>query len=193
MRDDVLSCARAGSCGDLVASVSAAVPTVIPVGSLVAKPDGISTNRSVGVDNGVRERTTHSSPDGHRRIFPQPLLGADPRAASDQPVPRPAPLRAAVPLARLGSVPRPRPAPLPAVLRLSFGNYPWPRPVPLPGAVVPAADTGNTAADGTPAHAESYATPDGHANAANGLPHPHIPDRNTAPGHIPAQRTLRSL
>ena len=174
MPDDVVSCAKAESYDDLAAPLSSAVPTAIPAESLAAKPFGTSTNRSAGVDNGEPERTTHSSPAGHRRIFPPCRLGADPRMVSRSHPPRPAPLPASGGPAPLGSVPRGRLAPPPA-------------------ALAPAGDTGNTAAGGTPARSESYANPGWPANAANDRQPPDTPDCNTAPGHTAAQRTLRSL
>jgi hypothetical protein len=174
MRDDVLSCATAGPCAGLVARVSSAVPSVIPAGSPVAKPFGTSTNRTAGAGNAPMERTARSSPAGHRSTLPNSRLGADPRTTSGSPPPRPAPLPAWGCPVPLGSLPRRRLAPPPA-------------------ALAPAGDTGNTAADGTPARRESYATPDWHANAANDRPRPDTPDCNTVPAHTGGQRTLRSL
>jgi hypothetical protein len=174
MRDDVLSCATVESCGGFAALVFSAVPSVIPAGSLVAKPFDTSTNRTADAGNGMTERTTHSSPGGHRKILPIFRLGADPRTTPGPPPSRPALLPASGCSAPLASVPRQRPAPPPA-------------------ALAPVADTGKTAADGTPARRESYAKPGWHANAANDRPRPDTPDCNTVLGHTPAQRTLRSL
>jgi hypothetical protein len=67
------------------------------------------------------------------------------------------------------------------------------RPVPPPAARGPAGDTDNSVDGGTRAHAPSSARSGWHANAASGPLHPDRPARNTATGHIRAQRTVRSL
>ena len=82
MCDDVLSCARAESGDDSADRLYAAVPTASHAGGHAVKPDGTSTNRNAGEGNAARERTTRSSPDGHREIFSEPRLGADPRTPS---------------------------------------------------------------------------------------------------------------
>jgi hypothetical protein len=67
------------------------------------------------------------------------------------------------------------------------------RPVPPPAARGPAGDTDNSVDGGTRAHSPSSARSGWHANAASDPLHPGMPDRNTATGHIRAQRTARSL
>ena len=67
------------------------------------------------------------------------------------------------------------------------------RPVPPPAVRGPVDGTDNSVDDGTRAHAPSSARSGWHANAANGPLHPDRPVRNTATGHIRAQRTARSL
>ena len=83
---------------------------------------------------------------------------------------------------RLGAHPR---APPPRPPR-------WP-PVPPPAAGGHAADTDNSVDGGTPALPRSSARPGRHANVATGPPPADTPHRNTAPGHIRAGRTARSL
>src|ERR1039458_2673412 len=67
------------------------------------------------------------------------------------------------------------------------------RPAPPPAARGPAGDTDNSVDGGTPGLPLSSARSGWHANAASGPLHPDTPDRNTATGHIRAQRTARSL
>jgi hypothetical protein len=86
------------------------------------------------------------------------------------------------PRLRLGADPRTPP-----------GRPPPQRPAPPPAAHAPAGDTGNSAGDGTGGHLPSSAMSGWHANAASGPPPLDMPDRNTATGHIRAQRTARSL
>ena len=93
--DDVLSCARAGSGGDSADHACAVVPIAPPVGSHVVKRDGTSTNRTADAANAAQEQTTHSSPGGHKEIFPKPRLGADPRTPPEPSPRRLAPLLAA--------------------------------------------------------------------------------------------------
>ena len=71
---------------------------------------------------------------------------------------------------------------------------PSPRsPVPPPAAGGHAADTDNSVDGGTPARPRSSARLGRHANVATGPPPADTPHRNTAPGHIRAGRTARSL
>jgi len=95
---DVLSLATAESGDDLTAPFSAAVPNEPHAGSLAAKPCGTSTNRTAAAASAARERTTRSSPDGHKKISPNRRLGAHPRARPR----RPARKRPAPPLAARG-------------------------------------------------------------------------------------------
>jgi hypothetical protein len=96
IRGDVLSSARVESGGDSTARVSAAVPNAARAGSRAVKPCGTSNSRTAGVANAARERTTRSSPDGHREIFPNRRLGAHPRVGPRRPArQRPAPPLAA--------------------------------------------------------------------------------------------------
>lgn len=67
------------------------------------------------------------------------------------------------------------------------------RPLPPPAAPSPAGDTGNLVDAGTRARVPSSAMSGWHANAAIGPLHPDKPVRNTATGHIRAQRTAHSL
>ena len=93
---DVLSCATAESGGDSADGVCAAVPSAVRVGSLAVKPCGTSNRRTADADFAARARTTRSSLDGHKEIFPNRRLGAHPRAQPRRPAPpRPALLRAA--------------------------------------------------------------------------------------------------
>ena len=86
--------------------------------------------------------------------------------------------------------PKPR---LGADPRTPSGRLPWQRPASPPAARGPAGDTDNSVDGGTRAHSPSSARSGWHANAASGPLHPDTPDRNTATGHIRAQRTARSL
>jgi hypothetical protein len=85
IRGDVLSSAKAVSGDDSTARVSAAVPTAARAGSHAVTPCGTSDSRTAGGANAARERTTHSSPVGHRKISPNRRLGAHPRAGPRQP------------------------------------------------------------------------------------------------------------
>ena len=86
MCDDVLSCARVESDADCVAPLYAAVPTTPRAGAHAVKPDGTSMNRTADADIAVGEQTTRSSLAGHRKIFPNSRLGADPRAGPGRPL-----------------------------------------------------------------------------------------------------------
>jgi hypothetical protein len=88
MCDDVLSCARVESDADSTAPVYAAVPTAPRAAAHAVKLDGTSTNRTADADSAVWEQTTRSSPAGHRKIFPNSRLGADPRAGPGKPLRR---------------------------------------------------------------------------------------------------------
>lgn len=85
MCGDVLSCARAESDADSAAPVYAAAPTGPRAATRAVKPDGTSMNRTADVGSAAWEQTTRSSPAGHRKIFPNPRLGADPRAGPGRP------------------------------------------------------------------------------------------------------------
>lgn len=85
IRGDVLSSARVESGGDSTARVSAAVPNAARAGSHAVKPCGTSNSRTAGAANAAWERTTRSSPVGHREIFPHRRLGAHPRAGPRRP------------------------------------------------------------------------------------------------------------
>jgi len=100
IRGDVVSSARVESGGDSTARVSAAVPNAARAGSRAVKPCGISNSRTAGAASATRERTTRSSPVGHREIFPNRRLGAHPRAGPR----RPARQQPALPLAAPGPV-----------------------------------------------------------------------------------------
>jgi len=86
------------------------------------------------------------------------------------------------PQRRLGAHPRTPPARL---LRQ--------RPAPPPLARGPVADSDTSADGGAPGHPPSSARSGRRSNAANGLPHPDTPYRNTAPGDSRASRTAHSL
>jgi|GEM_PF-5796586 hypothetical protein len=64
-------------------------------------------------------------------------------------------------------------------------------PLPPPAAPAPAADTGNSDADGTPGLLPSSARPGRHAKHAIARPPADTPDCNTAPAAAGAQRTAR--
>lgn len=103
MCDDVLSCATVESAADCAAPVYAATPTGPRAGARAVKPDGTSTNRTADAGSAAWEQTTRSSPAGHREIFPNSRLGADPRTGPGRPLqwlPRPA---AHVPAADTGN------------------------------------------------------------------------------------------
>jgi hypothetical protein len=100
IRGDVLSSAKAVSGDDSTARASAAAPNAARAGSHAAKLCGTSTNRTVAAASAAGERTTRSSPDGHREISPNRRLGAHPRAGSR----RPARQQPAPPLAAGGLV-----------------------------------------------------------------------------------------
>jgi len=89
IRGDVLSSARVESGGDSTARVSAAVPNAARAGSHAAKPCSTSNNRTAVAVSAVRERTTRSSPAGHREFFPHRRLGAHPRAGPRRPARQP--------------------------------------------------------------------------------------------------------
>jgi hypothetical protein len=86
IRGDVLSSAKAVSGDDPTARVSAAVPTAARVGSRAVKPCGTSSSRTAAAAIAAWERTARSSPAGHRKISPNPRLGARPRAVPRRPV-----------------------------------------------------------------------------------------------------------
>jgi hypothetical protein len=96
MCDDVLSCATVESDADCAAPVYAVAPTSPRAAARAVKPDGTSTNRTADAGNAVWKQTTRSSLAGHREIFPNFRLGADPRAGPGRPLPqRPLPPPAA--------------------------------------------------------------------------------------------------
>lgn len=96
MCDDVLWCATVESDADRAAPVYAVVPTSPRAAARAVKPDGTSTNRTADAGNAAWEQTARSSPAGHKKIFPKPRLGADPRAGPGRHLPqRPLPPPAA--------------------------------------------------------------------------------------------------
>ena len=88
IRGDVLSCATAESDDGLLDPASAVVPIAAHAGLHAVKPCSINRNRTAAAGSAASERTTRSSPDGHREIVPNRRLGADPRTEPRRPLPR---------------------------------------------------------------------------------------------------------